>query len=397
MSTEKEKIKKELDAIKNNIEKRLANKEPKTSDIVQETPKEKILKKKKRTKVAPLITKMEVEKVIPKKKIDKEKKLKEEKEAVTISATTNPKREKLKKKKKFGLIPIVIILLLIGSLAFIISLKKDLDVNKKQFEEQSRKEKIDYSEDRYFKEVPDEVEEDDLQDFAVYKDVPEVIVDNNNTNNQRDISSDEQKNIDKQISDSAENFSENSNSNNSITSDNSATKSAISSKNNSITTTVPTVNDDSTIQNNTTDTPAKETNTHEQVSNTEKKHQTSKKNKASIIYSDYLKIMGLQYKDDKFVLPKKAKKINSFKVRTKLTKSMLSDSPTDVEVMLVIKNNLGKTLKIDTKTVNFEKSKSKIMYIEFYETFNEKLKIDTEYSFSIFVDKKIIKINKKRI
>ena len=388
MPTEKDTIKKELDAIKNNIEKRLASKEDKTSEIALETPKKEVPKKKK--KVAPLVTKMEIEKSIPKKEVTKEKTAKEETKAKKETAikkaekvvvpTPKPKRKKTSKKKKLGLIPIVIILLLIGSLAFILFLKKDLDVNKKQFEEQSRKEKIDYSEDRYFKEVPDEVEEDDLQDFAVYKDVPEVIVDNNDTNNQRNISSDEQKNIDKQISNSTQNFSNNT----------------TSSVNNSKTT-VPTVTTNSVTENTATNTTAENTTTEKQVNNTEKKEETAKRNRVAIIDSDYVKIIGLQHKDDKFTLPKKAKKINSFKVRTRLNKSMFSDAPKDVEVMLVVKNNLGKTLKIDTKTINFEKSKSKIMYLEFYETFREKLKIDTEYSFSIFVDKKIIKVSKKRI
>ncbi len=385
MPAEKENIKNELDAIKKNIEKKLANKENEISEIEiknpkKETPKKGVTKKKKRKKVAPLITKIEVEKVVKDKTSKEETKPKKEtaikKSKKVIAPTAKLKRKKSTKKKKLGLIPIAIIILLIGSLAFIYSLKKDLNVNKKEFEEQSRKEKIDYSEDRYFKEVPDEVEEDDLQDFAVYKDVPEVIVDNNITNNQHNISSDEQKNIDKQINNSVQSFSNNTNNIN-------------DSEN--------TINNNYVTENTTTNTTAENTTAEEQVNNTEKKEETFKKNKIAIIDSDYVKIIGLQHKDDKFTLPKKAKKINSFKVRTRLNKSILSDTPKDIEVMLVVKNSIGKTLKIDTKTINFEKSKSKIIYLEFYEIFNEKLKIDTEYSFSIFVDKKLIKISKTRI
>ena len=65
--------------------------------------------------------------------------------------------------------------------------------------------------------------------------------------------------------------------------------------------------------------------------------------------------------------------------------------------MIIIKNNNEKTIKIDTKTINFEKSNSKIIYLEFYEIFTSKLKINTEYSFSLFVNKELIKITKKRI
>jgi len=110
-----------------------------------------------------------------------------------------------------------------------------------------------------------------------------------------------------------------------------------------------------------------------------------------------IKVIALQHKDGSFTMPKKVKKTNAFKIRVRLKKNEISNSDKDTNIMLVIKNAQGSTIKIDSKKVNFGKQNSKVLYLEFYEIFPERLETNTNYSFSVFADKKLIKSYRKSI
>ena len=95
------------------------------------------------------------------------------------------------------------------------------------------------------------------------------------------------------------------------------------------------------------------------------------------------------------IIPKKAKKTNSFSVRIRLNKFKRKTTGSEVEIMLVIKDPQGKTLKIDVKKVDLVERKG--IYLTFYETIKDKLEINKNYTFSVFADKVLIKNANKLI
>ena len=255
--------------------------------------------------------------------------------------------------------------ILLGTLFYIYSLKKGLEEDKTNFEK-DKEEAIDYSNDVYFKEVDDEPDDEEMQDFAVYKDVPEVVANTNSKTEKLSLS--DTKNIDKQIK---QNNSKNTNLNSSQ---------------------ATTIGDSGTLIFEEDDNSSiAETNTT--IKNTFEKTEIKK----DVISSDLIKIIGLQHKDGSFSMPKKAKKTNAFKIRVRLKKNQISKTEDDVNIMLVIKDQTSNTIKIDSKKVNFGKQNSKVLYLEFYEIFPERLKTDANYSFSIFANKKLIKTGTKGI
>lgn len=381
MSNEKEDLKDQLQSIKDNIEKKLSEVEPSSEkpSIKKNDSKD---HKPKKQKPIPIHVDMEVGSVVDSKAVDKEKKqkksnLKNKKNKPKVSTKkteTLPKikKEKRKKKKKLPIIPIILVLVLLGSLAYVYSLKKGLKEKKTKFEKE-KVEAIDYSEDVYFKDVEDEVDDEEIQDFAVYKDVPDIVAENNL--NSKVLSASDEKSINQQISQKRDNQKNNSQTTN-VNSSKLANKTSLSATEN--------VNDDANK-------PVKETLA------TQPKSTSNDKAKSDAVYTDLVKVVGLEHKEGRFTLPKKAKRTNAFKVRIRLNKNQINSSDKDNEIMLVIKDNTGKTIKIDSKKVNFKKRNSKVLNLEFYEIFSERLKTNANYSFSVFADRKLIKSYQKSI
>ena len=113
------------------------------------------------------------------------------------------------------------------------------------------------------------------------------------------------------------------------------------------------------------------------------------------VYVDKLKIVSLQRtKKNKYIKPKKIKNLNALKIGVTLSKSKKA-SNNKIDIMLVVKNTLGKTLIIDVKEVDFGNKET--MPITFYENFKDKLVVGKEYTFSFLANKRIIKTTTKRI
>lgn len=381
MSNEKEDLKDQLQSIKDNIEKKLSEGEPSSEkpSIKKNDSKD---HKPKKQKPIPIHVDMEVVSVVDSKAVDKEKKQKksnlknqENKPEVSTKKTeTLPKikKEKRKKKKKLPIIPIILVVILLGSLAYVYSLKKGLKEKKTKFEKE-KVEAIDYSEDVYFKDVEDEVDDEEMQDFAVYKDVPDIVAENNL--NSKVLSASDEKSINQQISQKRNNQKNNSQTTN-VNSSKLANKTSLSATENA---------------NDNTNKSAKE------ALASQSKSPSNNEAKSDAVYTDLVKVIGLEHKGGRFTLPKKAKRTNAFKVRIRLNKNRINSSDKDNEIMLVIKDNTGKTIKIDSKKVNFKKRNSKVLNLEFYEIFPERLKTNANYSFSVFADRKLIKSYQKSI
>ena len=372
MSSEKEDFKKQLESIKDHIEKKLSSQEKIESKKVskkEKTSNSGILKAEK-PKKKPIPISVNYEVVSKIKKEDNSPKSKEnnkqtKKEEIKARAVKPKTVKPSNKKKKSPLIPIILMVILLGTLFYIYSLKKGLEEDKTNFEK-DKEEAIDYSNDVYFKEVDDEPDDEEMQDFAIYKDVPEVVASTNSKS--ETLSASDTKNIDKQIKQN--NFNNNNSNVSKATNSNDTGTLVFEEDKNSNTTTLNT---------------------------TTKESAEKPKGKKEVVNSDLIKIIGLQHKDGQFSLPKKAKKTNAFKIRIRLKKNQISKTEDDVNIMLVIKDQTGNTIKIDSKKVNFGKQNSKVLYLEFYEIFPERLKTDVNYSFSIFANKKLIKTGTKRI
>ncbi len=382
MSNGKEDLKNQLQSIKDNLDKKLSEA---TVSNQKKSPKKNINSTKSRTsnkkKPIPIKVDMEVVSVVKKEEANKKKitekskkEKQEEKPKVSskkpIAPPTKVKKEKRKKKKKLPVLPIILLIILLGSLAYIYSLKKGLKEDENKFEK-DKAEAIDYSEDVYFKEVEDEVDDEEMQDFAVYKDVPEVVAENNSKS--KVLTASVEKSINQQISQK-----EAIQKNNTVTANtgiSEAAKEIVSSE---------------SVKPN-------EQNTSNPQSVSQPKTTTSSETKKDMVYADMIRVVGLEHKDGNFTLPKKVKRTNAFKIRIRLKKNQISDSDKDNEIMLVIKDSNGKTVKIDSKKVNFKKQNSKVLNLEFYEIFPERLKTNTNYSFSVFADRKLIKSYRKSI
>ncbi len=394
MSSEKEDLKDKLQSIKENIEKKLSDKEKRLNNKQEidasfskdSTNRKKEISKKK--KPIPISVGMEVvrENVI-KKEVKKGKEA-TEKENINPETTlsepeiiienknksSNKKTvKKKKKKKKSPILAISLLVLLFGISVYLFLLQKDIESGKDAFNKEKNA-AIDYNDDVYFKEVEDEPDDDEMQDFAVYKDVPEVVASNNS--NSEVLSDADTKNIENQISKNKEKIAQKD-------------KKIINQSN------IPEVQASNKQSNEVTfiDSPNKP------EIKTEEKQETIAESeiKKEEVFSDMIKVVGLQHKDGAFSMPKKAKKTNAFKVRVRLKKNQISKSEEDVNIMLVVKNNTGNTIKIDSKKVNFGKQNSKVLYLEFYEIFPDRLNTNTNYSFSIFANKKLIKSYRKSI
>ncbi|MCF6350240.1 MAG: DnaJ domain-containing protein [Flavobacteriaceae bacterium] len=153
-----------------------------------------------------------------------------------------------------------------------------------------QKEKINFNSNTYFKEIQDEVPEDEIQDFTVYKDVPEKII-NNTTQIKNDATV-----LEKQI---------------------------IVKKNKPI------------IKGNTL----------------HKKRKPNKNSKVKIIVAN-LEILSLQHTRNKYIVPKELKNLNAFKISLKLN-NLKQVNNQKIAIMLVIKDLHGKLLIIDEKEIIF--------------------------------------------
>ena len=399
MSNEKEDLKDKLQSIKENIEKKLSDKERRLNDKQEidasfskdSTNRKKEISKKK--KPIPISVGMEVvkENVIKKevkkgkeatekRKIDPETTLSEPEtiivnEKISINKKTVKKK---KKKKKSPILAIALLVLLLGVSVYLFLLQKDIENGKDAFNKEKNA-AIDYNDDVYFKEVEDEPDDEEMQDFAVYKDVPEVVASNNS--NSEVLSDADTKNIENQI----------------IKNKKEAAKTEKKVKNiknvSQSTTQQPQISD-----NQSNEVSSASSSNKSEIGTAEKSESTIKSEiKKEEVFSDMIKVVGLQHKDGSFSMPKKAKKTNAFKVRVRLKKNQISKSEDDVNIMLVVKNNTGNTIKIDSKKVNFRKQNSKVLYLEFYEIFPDRLNTNTNYSFSVFANKKLIKSYRKSI
>jgi len=82
---------------------------------------------------------------------------------------------KIKKKSGFTkkiILPLLIIAISLLALAYVYMLRQDLK-NEKLLLKEKQKEEIDYNKDAIFKEIEDEIPEEDLQDVGQFKDVPD--------------------------------------------------------------------------------------------------------------------------------------------------------------------------------------------------------------------------------
>jgi hypothetical protein len=372
MPNGKDDLKNQLQSIKDSLDEKLS----KLEKTAKKIPSDKIKNSRDNGKLKkmPISINVDMEVVEPVKEKKKKQKVKKEnkviKEAIVSKKTINSQKSKPASKKKKNnskskkrgiLIPSLLILALIGSLLYVLFLKNNLKAKEQSFEK-SKEEAIDYREDVYFKEVEDEVDDEEMQDFAVYKDVPELVAQKNTKSEV--LSASDEKDINRQILQNQIYKNRNTDSN----------------KENTLVTLKQNNNSNPTII----------------LENTELKKENTKQINNQV-YSDLIKVVGLQHKDGSFSLPKKAKKTNAFKVRVRLKKDQLSDNEDDIEIMLVIKDDTGKTIKIDSKNMNFKNQNSKVLYLEFYEVFPERLKTNVNYSFSIFANKKLVKTYKKSI
>lgn len=302
-----------------------------------------------------------------------------------------PVKTKKKKKKLLPiLIPLLLILLLSFGFFYIKGLKDQLDVKKVEIKK-IKDESIDYTKNSYYKEVEDEPEEDELQDFSVYKDVD----DPNATNENKDtLNATDSNNIINEVN----NKSSIKKTKNTYTPSYITKKNTKSNNNISKIPNTSNINNSAKSNNKLTDN-SSNSNTTETTQKKEQPFELYKKEdpkKEVRITSDMMQIIALEHvKGDKYILPKKAKKINSFKVRIRLRKPKRSviDKPT--KIMLVIKDALDKTLKINVKKVNF--NNNDLIYTTFYSMINEKIQEDQEYSFYVYANKRLLKIGKKRI
>ncbi|MCF6350239.1 MAG: hypothetical protein L3J23_04300 [Flavobacteriaceae bacterium] len=376
MKEEKENIKSKLDELKTDLEIKLVKIELQKLKLKEERllkNEEEISKNnelKKDIKVA--------KKAITKKKFLK-KTAKQQKSIPKITTETKSivVNKKAKTKKK-SLIKILTkqsqkkistpkIYLALGILIFAILLtlrytyqKKELD-NKEQLIKKQNEE-IDFNSNNYFKEIEDEVSEDDLQDFSDYKDIPELIAKNTKilkttkvtkkTNTKKTV-----KNDNSTVNKGSNNLNENLNN----------------------------LNENLNLVEELNDKPLDKFN--EEIDLKEKIK----------ITSDYMKVVALQYlvKEKKFITPKKIKKTNSFSIRVKLTKFKKTTFYNKVKIMLVIKDESEKTLKIDIKEVDFNTNKT--LYLTFFETIAEKLEVNKPYFFSIFANNILIQSSIKTI
>lgn len=368
MPNEKEELKKQLQSIKDNIEKKLSEEESikKPNTDTQKDSTNNTTAKAKNKEPLSINVDMEVVSDFKIKPETTDKKNTNPKINIKKSPTPSAtKKVEKRKKKKLPVIPLILLVILIGSLIYVYSLKKDLQKDKNAFEKE-KTESIDYANDVYFKEVEDEVEDEEMQDFAVYKDVPEVVAESNSET--ETLSTKDKNNIDRQIEQRANNqqtISENK--------------------------PLEAVNTVSTYSNNN----QKEAETLNPELG--KKEEVKPEINTQKVFSDLIKVVGLQHNDGAFTLPKKVKKTNSFKVRVRLKKNQIASTEEDTNVMLVIKDDTGNTIKIDSKNVNFGKQNSKVLYLEFYEIFPERLKTNSIYTFSVFANKKLIKSYQKSL
>ncbi len=316
-----------------------------------------------------------------KKKKEKEK----EKKATVIVGNSEDKEEKKKSNKLIFYILGVLFLLGIIYLTvkYINNLKSEIQSKEQLLIDKKEKENINFDSNEYFKDVEDEVTDEELQDFTNYKDVPEIVVNNSNKSNSKEVK------VSKVINDQINKANNTKvkpiiNNNNEINDEELINSKNLDSINNSqkIETINSNQNTETIIAKVKTDLLQKNKNLV--IENEEVK-----------ITSDFIKVIALQYKDKKYKIPKKAKKTNSFSIRVRLNKFKEMDANNKVKIMLVIKNTVGKTLKIDIKEVDFTKIKT--TYITFYETFSNNLEVNEEYSFSILANDKLIKNITKRI
>ncbi len=297
----------------------------------------------------------------------KSKKNKEEKKATIIAEKNEDEKEKKKSSKLFYIFGVLLLLGLISILTvkYINNLKSEIQ-NKEQLLLDKEKENINFDSNEFFKDVEDEVTDDELLDFTNYKDVAEIVV-NNSNNNIEEVKVSET--VDNQINKA------------------------------NITKVKPDANvvKDTSVIKKPEVTNIKE---NKEIIKTPKENNFLENTESAVveevkITSDFIKVIALQYKDKKYKIPKKVKKTNSFSIRVRLNKFKKTDFNNKVKIILVIKNAVGKTLKIDVKEVDFAEIKT--TYITFYETFTDNLEVNEEYSFSILANDKLIKNITKRI
>lgn len=286
--------------------------------------------------------------------------------AKRVIAKKKPKVKEKNNSKTKLIVAFIIIIVLLFALRKVYNLKEELNSKEQQLiiSKEEEENQIDLDEKGYFKEVEDDVAEEDLQDFNEYKDIPELVV--KNTKKSKVTKPKVLKSINRQIRDAKRIIPVPQNNN-------------LQSQNENTT---------------STNTQTKDlTNIKKAVVKEEKDDGENAANKVS---SDFIKIVGLQLvKGGKYIIPKKAKKTNSFSVRIRLNKFKRKTTGSEVEIMLVIKDPQGKTLKIDVKKVDF--GERKVIYLTFYETIKDKLEINKNYTFSVFADKVLIKNANKLI
>jgi hypothetical protein len=310
--------------------------------------------------------------------------------AISINKLNNPKKKQITKiktfteKKKSDKKPFLVKnKILLYALAFIFllviigfSYKNITTASNKEIELEQKNDnsEIDFSSDGYFKEVEDDLSDEDLQDFTVYKDVPEVQTnskDNQTTNKpenivwinnqqqeviENNIANQDQLEIDKNINISkfdSVSIKESKPKLSSINNNDVESKNEVVASNNNAVT-------KNAVKNN---------------------------NKISL-ESDYIKITTLQKTaKDTYIAPDKSRDADTFKVRVRLNKVKKTTASNKVKVMLAIKDKNGKILKIDVKELDFSRINSS--YLTFHETLT-KLKNNKMYYFTIYANQKII-------
>ncbi len=93
----------------------------------------------------------------------------QQKTAISIQKNTSKNKMKLTKNM---ILPILIIVVCLLTIAYVYKLRLDLE-NEKKLLIEKQKEEIDYNKDAIFKDVEDEIPEDELQNIDQFKDVPD--------------------------------------------------------------------------------------------------------------------------------------------------------------------------------------------------------------------------------
>jgi hypothetical protein len=345
-------LKKELDNKKRLVESESDNvKEISIPDIKKK--KDEKVEDNEDKKVEEKVKKLDENKIILDKSTQKKIKKKPEKTVVvtkqkTIKKTNEQQRKSSTKKKRNYILPSILIISLICIAAFLFYLKNNLNKEKLLLQEEDRI-GVDLNKDTYYRDVDDEVKDEELMDLEVYKDVPDS---NNPANN---------------------------------------TTTNTQNQNNS--TDIIVTNGNLDTQNNQTTEPKVEeaikdtvTNRNEPILVPEKPKTNTPKDELIII--NYTKIFGQQLKKNgELIIPSRKSKINSFNIRVRLNKPQ-NESKKPVTVKVTIRNSSKKILKVDSKTVNF---KTSTIYVNFLETISEKLDPKENYTLLISVDNKLLK------